>query len=95
MHVPQRRGNTQPATPDERLQSATSVSRHSGIEDDAAQLAAAKRVIGRRVANGSTLFVPVPVVLELDWVLRSNFGFSKANVLMTFVQPLLGNRVHV
>ena len=53
------------------------------VEDDAVQLAAAKRLIVRCVADGSTMFVPVTVVLELEWVLRSNFGFSKANVLMT------------
>jgi predicted nucleic-acid-binding protein len=30
-----------------------------------------------------TLFVPVTVVLELEWVLRSNFGFAKDDVLLT------------
>jgi predicted nucleic-acid-binding protein len=33
-------------------------------------MAAAKRLISRIVAEGSTLFVPVTVVLELEWVLR-------------------------
>lgn len=52
------------------------------VHDDAAQLAAAKRRISRCVAEGPTLFVPVTVVLELEWVLRSSFGFSKDDVLL-------------
>jgi predicted nucleic-acid-binding protein len=53
------------------------------VQDDAAQLAAAKRLISRIVAEGSALFVPVTVVLELEWVLRSSFGFTKDDVLLT------------
>ena len=53
------------------------------VQDDAAQFAAAKRLISRCVGEGSTLFVPVTVVLELEWVLRSGFGFGKDDVLLT------------
>lgn len=53
------------------------------VQDDASQLAAAKRLISRCVDEGAMLFVPVTVVLELEWVLRSNFEFSKDEVLMT------------
>lgn len=53
------------------------------VRDDAAQLAAAKRLITRCVAEGATLFVPVTVVLELEWVLRASFEFDKDEVLMT------------
>ena len=53
------------------------------VQDDAAQLAASKRLISRCVAEGSTLFVPVTVVLALEWVLRSGFAFGKDDVLMT------------
>jgi predicted nucleic-acid-binding protein len=53
------------------------------VQDDAAQFAAAKRLISRCVGDGSTLFVPVTVVLELEWVLRSGFGFGKDDVLLT------------
>jgi len=52
------------------------------VQDDARQLAAARRLISRCVAEGSTLFVPVTVVLELEWVLRSSFGFGKDDVLL-------------
>lgn len=52
------------------------------VQDDARQLAAARRLISRCVAEGSTLFVPVTVVLELEWVLRSSFEFGKDDVLL-------------
>lgn len=50
-------------------------------QDDAAQFATAVRLIGRCVAEGRTLFVPVTVILEVEWVLRSSFGHSKADVM--------------
>lgn len=53
------------------------------VQDEAAQLAAAKRLISRCVGEGLTLFVPVTVVLELEWVLRSSFEFGKDEVLLT------------
>jgi predicted nucleic-acid-binding protein len=53
------------------------------VADDVAQLAAAKRLISRCVAAGETLFIPVTVVLELEWVLRASFGFAKDDVMST------------
>jgi predicted nucleic-acid-binding protein len=53
------------------------------VQDDAAQLSAAKRLISRCVSQALTLFVPVTVVLELEWVLRSSFEFGKSDVLLT------------
>jgi predicted nucleic-acid-binding protein len=47
------------------------------VQDDTAQLAAAQRLIRKCVAEQLTLFVPVTVTLELEWVLRSSFGFTK------------------
>jgi predicted nucleic-acid-binding protein len=51
------------------------------VEDDAAQLAAAKRLIRKCVSEGQTLFVPVTVTLELEWVLRSSFEYAKDEVM--------------
>lgn len=51
------------------------------VQDDARQGAAATRLIRSQINTGETLFVPVTVVLELEWVLRSAFGFDKAAVL--------------
>ncbi|MDB6001372.1 MAG: PilT protein-like protein [Rhizobacter sp.] len=53
------------------------------VEDDTAQLAAAKKLVRGCVNAGETLFIPVTVALELEWVLRSNFGFDKATIVQT------------
>ncbi|MFY9511925.1 MAG: type II toxin-antitoxin system VapC family toxin [Rubrivivax sp.] len=51
------------------------------VEDDAAQLAAARRLIRKCVSEGQALFVPVTVTLELEWVLRASFGYVKDDVV--------------
>ena len=51
------------------------------VQEDVAQLATARRLIRRCVDRGETLFVPVTVALELEWVLRSNFRFPKADIV--------------
>ncbi len=51
------------------------------VKDDSGQLAAAKRLIARCVGEGLSLFVPVTVTLELEWVLRAGFGYVKDDVL--------------
>ena len=51
------------------------------VQDDSGQLAAAKRLISRCVTDGRSLFVPVTVTLELEWVLRARFGYIKADVM--------------
>ena len=58
------------------------------VRDDTAQLATAKALISRYVSKGEALFVPVTVALELEWVLRSTFGFAKADVMQTLSQLL-------
>lgn len=51
------------------------------VEDDVAQLAAAKRLIRKCVSEGQKLFVPVTVTLELEWVLRASFEYAKDEVM--------------
>lgn len=60
------------------------------VQDDAAQGEAAARLIHSGVEAGALLFVPVTVLLELEWVLRSAFGLDKASVLRTLFR-LLGS----
>ena len=60
------------------------------VQDDARQGAAATRLIRKGVQSGGALFIPVTVVLELEWVLRSSFTFDKASVLQTMF-GLLGS----
>jgi len=58
------------------------------VQDDAAQLAAAKRLIRKCVSEGQSLFVPISVTVELEWVLRSTFGFAKGEVVKTLSELL-------
>jgi predicted nucleic-acid-binding protein len=51
------------------------------VRDDASQGAAAASLIRNAVRKGEPLFVPVTMLLELEWVLRSAFGFDKPAVL--------------
>jgi predicted nucleic-acid-binding protein len=53
------------------------------VKDDDQQLAAAKKLIQTAVKAGETLFVPITVTLELEWVLRTNFKFNKEQVTIT------------
>jgi predicted nucleic-acid-binding protein len=53
------------------------------VKDDEAQLAATKKLIRAALAAGETLFIPITVTLELEWVLRSNFKFNKELVTST------------
>jgi predicted nucleic-acid-binding protein len=51
------------------------------VRDDSAQLAVARRLIEACVSKGQTLFVPVTVALELEWVLRASFEYGKDEVM--------------
>ena len=50
------------------------------VADDAAQLAAVTKLIKTALRAGETLYVPITVMLELEWVLRSNYKLPKAEV---------------
>jgi predicted nucleic-acid-binding protein len=49
--------------------------------DDAAQYDCARKLIKREVDRGQQVFVSLMVLLELEWVLRSRYAFSKAEIL--------------
>ena len=53
------------------------------VQDDEAQLALAKKLIRSALRAGVTLYIPITVMLELEWVLRSNFRFGKEQVTDT------------
>ena len=58
------------------------------VRDDARQLALAQSLMARAVQAGDALFVPVTVVIELEWVLRASFGFAKPDILATMTALL-------
>lgn len=51
------------------------------VRDDARQTAAVQKLFQQSIRNAETLFVPITVSLELEWVLRARFGFGKADVV--------------
>jgi len=50
------------------------------VADDAAQTAVAERLLTQAARRDERLFVPVTVLLELEWVLRSRYGFDKTAI---------------
>ena len=54
------------------------------VADDDRQTLRAQKLFEAVRANQASLFVPVTVMLELEWVLRSRYQFDKATVLGTF-----------
>jgi predicted nucleic-acid-binding protein len=53
------------------------------VQDDAGQGLLARELIQSTLEKGEPLFVPVTVMLELEWVLRSNFSFDKQDIIQT------------
>ena len=51
------------------------------VQDEETQGAAARRLNRRSIDDGRALFVPITVALEIEWVLRSNFEYSKDRVM--------------
>jgi predicted nucleic-acid-binding protein len=58
------------------------------VHDDAAQTLVARALVSRHVSLSEALLVPITVALELEWVLRSRYKFSKAEVLAAFATAL-------
>lgn len=60
------------------------------VDDPADPEAARQRPIARRIlAESQGVFVPLTVILELEWVLRAFYGFSSADFILV-VQHLMG-----
>ena len=60
------------------------------VDDPGDPEAAKQRPIARRIRTESpSLFVPVTVVLELEWVLRAFYGFGASQIVRVF-EHLLG-----
>ena len=60
------------------------------VDDPGDAEAAKQRPIARRILTESpSLFVPITVVLELEWVLRAFYGFDAGQIVRVF-EHLLG-----
>lgn len=49
--------------------------------DDAQQVEAVRKVFLGAAGQAGAFFVPVTVMLELEWVLRSRYGFAAAPII--------------
>ena len=63
------------------------------VQEDERQTALAKKLIRAAVRAGETLYIPITVMLELEWVLRSNFRFSKEQVTTTLSSLLASSEL--
>lgn len=51
------------------------------VRDDEAQTVLVTKLLDRHRRRSESLWVPVTVMLELEWVLRSRYKFAKAEVI--------------
>lgn len=51
------------------------------VRDDEKQFLQATKLIRGAIRTGETLYVPVTVLLEVEWVLRTSFSLTKAEVV--------------
>ena len=58
------------------------------VRDDIAQYEHVRKLIKGEVDRGKQVFVSLMVLLELEWVLRSRYGLSKAEILEAMSQLL-------
>jgi predicted nucleic-acid-binding protein len=63
------------------------------VQDDAKQGLLARELIQSTLEKGEPLYVPVTVILELEWVLRSNFDFDKAQIILTLSSLLAASEL--
>jgi len=60
------------------------------VQDDQAQFERAQKIIGRESRIGGGVLIGLLVLLETEWVLRSRYSLSKAEILAAF-SGLLGS----
>lgn len=58
------------------------------VKDDPKQASEAERFIHQYVGSEAALFIPLSVILESEWVLRSVYEFQKQSVIELFVSLL-------
>jgi predicted nucleic-acid-binding protein len=62
------------------------------VRDDPAQLETVRRMVNEAAAP---LFVPIPIILELEWVLRSRHWVCKTRTMGSLVRLVGHQRLHL
>jgi len=57
------------------------------VRDDEEQFERAERLIRRAARAGEPVFISLLVLLETEWVLRSRYKLSKAEILLIIFRP--------
>ena len=58
------------------------------VNDDQAQAAVVRRLLESAIGSQESLFVPITVLLELEWVLRTRYRFSRTSIELALVAML-------
>ncbi len=58
------------------------------MADDTTQTRQAQTLVNAATESGESLFVPITVSLELEWVLRSRYGLTRRDLVTTFTALL-------
>ena len=65
------------------------------VRDDEKQFLQATKLIRGAIRTGETLYVPVTVLLEVEWVLRTSFALSKAQVVAAISRLLSASELSI
>jgi predicted nucleic-acid-binding protein len=65
------------------------------VRDDEKQFLQATKLIRSAIRAGETLYVPVTVLLEVEWVLRTSFALSKAEVVAAISRLLSASELSI
>lgn len=50
------------------------------VRDDPKQFERARHLLEQAVAHGAPMLISLPVLLEVEWVLRTRYGFAKEEI---------------
>ena len=65
------------------------------VRDDEKQFAQATKLIRSAIRAGETLYVPVTVLLEVEWVLRTSYTLSKVEVIAAISRLLSASELSI
>ncbi|HEY4368654.1 MAG TPA: type II toxin-antitoxin system VapC family toxin [Steroidobacteraceae bacterium] len=64
------------------------------VQDDQAQFERAQKLIGRESRTGGGVLISLLVLLETEWVLRSRYSLTKAEILAALSALLASAELH-
>jgi len=65
------------------------------VADDERQVAICRRLLARAEDEGATIFVPLVVLVETVWVLRSVYRFDRTQIVAALAMVLASEQTHL